>query len=223
MGIVEVDEEQHGTAAMLPFAVASVLIVSISSQVYGHGNMFYPIPWPNQLANGRTLPDWSKVPKQSQRKALKFRGPLYPQPNEVCRGGQYECSNSMVRGAAKDWFTNRTFIPGESTISDDMYDAPSSAALQTIKRSKTPWNSPGTAPTWGEGCGANGGNPNGCDTGELYGGCCGGNCGGYVGGKSAMEHADEGLFDSAAYVEWSRGKPAEVYWVTTADHRGGYA
>ena len=70
-----------------------------------------------------------------------------------------------------------------------------------------------------------------------------------------MEHADEGLFDSAAYVEWSRGvksniyiylflhfkmyfceslalfyyihflsgKPAEVYWVTTADHRGGYA
>ena len=27
-----------------------------------------------------------------------------------------------------------------------------------------------------------------------------------------MEHADEGLFDSAAYVEWSRGvKPNNIY------------
>ena len=49
------------------------------------------------------------------------------------------------------------------------------------------------------------------DEGELYGGCCGGNCGGYVGGKSAMEHADEGLFDSAAYVEWSRGIKLNTY------------
>ena len=50
---------------------------------------------------------------------------------------------------------------------------------------------------------------------NVYGRCCGGNgkagdkfvrgCGGYVGGKSAMEHAEDGLFDSAAYVEWSRG------------------
>ena len=143
------------------------------------------MPWPNQLANGRTLPDWSQVPRRYQRKALKFRGPLYPQPNEVCRGGRYECSNSMVRGAAKDWFTNRTFIPGEPTIADDMYDAPSSAALQRIKLSKTPWNSPGTAPTFGEGCGASGGNPNGCQCDQEgpvnfcygnderpYGSCC---------------------------------------------------
>ena len=40
---------------------------------------------------------------------------------------------------------------------------------------------------------------------EHYGGCCGGSCGGYVGGKSAMEHAAEGLFDQAPYVEWTRG------------------
>ena len=26
-----------------------------------------------------------------------------------------------------------------------------------------PWLAPGTAPVWGEGCGANGGNPYGCD------------------------------------------------------------
>ena len=37
MGIVEVDEEQHGTAAMSLLAVVLVLAISISSQVYGHG------------------------------------------------------------------------------------------------------------------------------------------------------------------------------------------
>ena len=26
-----------------------------------------------------------------------------------------------------------------------------------------PWNSPGAAPTFGNGCGLNGGNPDGCD------------------------------------------------------------
>ena len=30
----------------------------------------------------------------------------------------------------------------------------------------SPWSAPGTAPTFGEGCGANGGNPYGCGFGE---------------------------------------------------------
>ena len=37
MGIVKVEEDQHGTAAMSLLAVALVLAISISSQVDGHG------------------------------------------------------------------------------------------------------------------------------------------------------------------------------------------
>ena len=39
-----------------------------------------------------------------------------------------------------------------------------------------PWSSPGAAEIYGEGCGVNGGNPNGCQGHELdtnpYGTCC---------------------------------------------------
>ena len=139
--------------------------------------MFYPVPWPNQLGNGFTL-----GPKPNMN-ALRFQGPLYPQPDMVCQGDR--CSGSSVRGSAKDWFTNHTFIPGEPTIPDDMYDADNSARLDALKRKKHPWTSPGTAPTFGEGCGANGGNPNGCQCKEEgpinfcygnedrpYGSCC---------------------------------------------------
>ena len=122
--------------------------------------MFYPMPWPNQVANGRTLPDWSQVPQRVRKNAIRYKGPLYPQPNEVCQG--VRCSPASVQGYAKDWFTNHTFIPGEPTIPDDMYDATSAARLRKLKQMKTPWNSPGTAPTFGEGCGASGGNPYGC-------------------------------------------------------------
>ena len=44
---------------------------------------------------------------------------------------------------APEFFTNDTRIPGKHT---------------------NPWTAPGTAPTWGEGCGASGGNPLGCGT-----------------------------------------------------------
>ena len=143
--------------------------------------MFYPVPWPNQLGNGFTL--GPRPNRQFYMNALRFQGPIYPQPDTVCQGDR--CSGSSVRGSAKDWFTNHTFIPGEPTIPDDMYDAENSARLDALKRKKHPWTSPGTAPTFGEGCGANGGNPNGCQCKEEgpinfcygnedrpYGSCC---------------------------------------------------
>ena len=41
-----------------------------------------------------------------------------------------------------------------------------------------PWSQPGTAPVYGGGCGANGGNPNGCngdnEDSAPFGTCCGG-------------------------------------------------
>ena len=45
-------------------------------------------------------------------------------------------------------------------------------------------------------------------------------CGGFTYGKSAMEHADDGLFDNAAVTKWERGKAAEVLWKSGAGHRG---
>ena len=55
-------------------------------------------------------------------------------------------------------FTNNTFIPGNPTLEpEDMYDN------WTKGKKKTgPFSAPGSAPIFGEGCGVNGGNPNGC-------------------------------------------------------------
>jgi len=51
----------------------------------------------------------------------------------------------------------------------------------------------------------------------------GGGCGGYVGGKSALDHYHEGFFGSPNVTTWTRGQPAEVFWNSHANHRGGYA
>ena len=67
-----------------------------------------------------------------------------------------------------------------------MYDVKDEVELQKLKDSKHPWTSPGTAPVFGNGCGAAGGSPYGCqceDDGPVnycygnedrpYGSCCG--------------------------------------------------
>ena len=53
------------------------------------------------------------------------------------------------------------------TLADFMF-APGSAESEAGLH---PWNSPGAAPTYGDGCGLNGGNPEGCE-GEGEGGVC---------------------------------------------------
>jgi len=102
------------------------------------------------------------------------------------------------------------------------------------ERRYNPWAQPGTAPVYGEGCGANGGNPNGCqgdfDDSSPFGTCCGGGksnnwsgCGGFTGGKSALEHYEDGLFGNGFTTTWTRGNVEPVYWTTGAGHQGGYA
>ena len=63
-----------------------------------------------------------------------------------------------------EWFTNNTQIPGEPTLPDEMYD---NWLTRNKKREKNPWAAPGTAPLYGEGCGLNGGNPDGCGMGMF--------------------------------------------------------
>ena len=105
------------------------------------GAMYYPSPW---HATSDCTPDMSP-------KDCKFDLKV---PSD-CTG---RCSRTAY---LKGWFTNFTVIPGEATLPDEMYD-------QWVPRESSgaglhPWNAPGTAPTFGNGCGVNGGNPNGCD------------------------------------------------------------
>ena len=76
------------------------------------------------------------------------------------------------KGGLTEWWTNHTFN-SNPTLPAEFWDQ------ENVKwrRYSHPWGSPGSAPVWGEGCGANGGNPNGCNyDGEPdpnpYGTCC---------------------------------------------------
>jgi len=191
--------------------------------------MYYPPPW-HDVGSRRI--DNSKLGPRFELGGIRgfldnaknrYRGKKYPAPTSrpVCKR---KCSNHMWKGGPNDWFTNKAKIPGEPTLPRDMYDDKySDKEVERIKTKKTPWNSPGSAPIEGEGCGVNGGNPEGCNAGNTYGSCCKGGCGMYAYGKSAMEHAKEGLFKGATVTTWKRGGEAEVIWATRAAHKGGYA
>ena len=45
-------------------------------------------------------------------------------------------------------------------------------------------------------------------------------CAGYTGGSSALDHANEGLFDDAAVTIWTRGEAAQVIWKSKFRHEG---
>ena len=65
------------------------------------------------------------------------------------------------------WYSNLTWKSPESTLPEEMYDKWFIEGQISLEASLTsPWSAPGTAPTFGEGCGANGGNPHGCGFGE---------------------------------------------------------
>ena len=112
--------------------------------------MYYPWTW-----HASNTPSPTESPKH-------FHFDLeVPVPNKHCKEDTTQqrtdrkCRTWM---GISEWYTNYTYIPGEPTLPEDMYD-------EFSRHSNQPWSAPGTAPTWGEGCGANGGNPNGCNTG----------------------------------------------------------
>jgi len=193
--------------------------------------MYYPPPWHD--VGSASLDDSNFGPKLSIWLGNIKRGYLginYPQPETTCRGRKPKCSKASIKGGPNDWFTNYTFISGEPSLPRNMYDLHTwspNKRIEKLKRTRHPWTSPGSAPTFGEGCGANGGNPFGCQNSSVdprpYGSCCEqkvDNCGGYAYGKSAMDHAAEGLFNGAAVTTWNRGSTAEVIWSSNANHRG---
>ena len=76
-------------------------------------------------------------------------------PYEGCKFGSNRCSRSAGRFA---WFTNYTWVE-EETLPEGLY----SLGRHDSGAGLNPWSSPGAAPVYGNGCGLNGGNPDGCD------------------------------------------------------------
>ena len=110
--------------------------------------MYYPWPW-----HATTECSPNENPKKCH---YNLQVPI---PEKHCEGEiKSECRFHM--GEA-EYFTNFTHIPGEATLPDEMYDEWSHPD-DYPRILSNPWASPGTAPIWGEGCGANGGNPLGC-------------------------------------------------------------
>ena len=101
--------------------------------------MYYPSPW---WATSECSPDLNP-------ESCEFNLKL---PSTGCTG---YCSKQTGLVA---FFTNYTVVE-KRTLPKKYLD--NSARSQTAV-GLHPWNSPGSAPTFGNGCGANGGNPNGC-------------------------------------------------------------
>jgi len=224
------------------FKEAALVVLICCQEAYGHGFMYYPWSWN----------DNNQIPPYQGLTGATF-GFDFIQPDVVCDSNSgAQCASASKKGHSTTWFTNFTFIPGSGpSMPDEMYDdyPLNPVEVDGVKR-WNPWSQPGSAPVFGQGCGANGGNPDGCHgcgvDGIFYGGCkadnvetnpwgtcCGGSrrsngkwkpgCGGYVGGKSALEHYDEGHFLNTPTTTWKIGNVYPVYWKTGAGHRGGYA
>jgi len=189
-------------------------LVSLGYHVNGHGAMYFPNPW------------WATSECSGNPEECSFMGNV---PNEGNCEGRCRAGAGLVA-----WFTNYTSVP-ERTIEKEYL---TQGLTNKGPLGLHPWNSPGSAKIFGNGCGVNGGNPNGC-LGEdnVFGRCCGGSwkgngsggriwesgCGGYVGGKPALRHYKDGLFAQAQTTTWERGTNATVMWESKAYHRGGYA
>jgi len=193
---------------MRQFALISFALLLRFHEVFGHGAMYYPNPW------------YTTVGCSVDQSPHDCRFGMQV-PYEGCKFGSNRCSRSAGRFA---WFTNYTWVE-EETLPEGLY----SLGRHDSGAGLNPWSSPGAAPVYGNGCGLNGGNPDGCDReDDVFGRCCGGGekgmgCGGYVGGKPALEHYEEGFFGEPSTTTWVRGEPAEVAWYSGAHHRGGYA
>lgn len=171
----------HGESS-IKYGIWSIITSGFSGAIY------YPISWLNQVGNGLVL-----GPSPDSSWSFRFIGPDFPQPEVVCQDDEHAlCSGCSDKACRNDFFTNYTFIPGEPTLADEMYNCGSDCSesqLENLKGQKNPWSSPGTAPVFGEGCGVNGANPHGCECHEdgpsnycygdderPYGSCCGDVC-----------------------------------------------
>ena len=125
-------------------------------QIVISGAMYIPSPWHatsdcNPSMDPRNCKFHLEVPETPDYKCSK-------PPN----GNWYTGGGGCSRDAGEhNWFTNYTSVP-EQTLEDSMFDKWGRRCSLNIE-GLNPWNSPGAAPVFGNGCGVNGGNQFGCD------------------------------------------------------------
>ena len=132
-------QEALGHGKKLLFLLISFFVKKVTLTHVFSGAMYYPNPW------------WATTHCTADESPESCKYDLEP-PTTDCTG---RCRSSMSLVA---FFTNYTVVE-KRTIQKDFLD-PSSKFKSPA--GKHPWCSPGAAPIFGNGCGANGGNPNGC-------------------------------------------------------------
>merc|ERR1719357_466170 len=169
-------------------------------QCMGHGAMYFPNPWWSQSECSENM-----SPADCEFHCYKeeeFASNCEPKDNMGCNRG---CNLGVMA-----FFTNYTFV-GERTIEKEYIapHVPYKLSGSAWRWNLNPWNSPGSAKTFGDGCGVGGGNPWGCigNQDDEEGRCCGGSwiwekglktnkwrqgCGGYSRGRSAIEEYQKG-------------------------------
>jgi len=195
-------------------------------QCLGHGAMYFPNPW------------WSKseCTENMNPEDCKFHCYRKEEFATNCKpNGNIGCNRGCGLGVM-GYFENYTSVE-ERTI-EKKYITPRLPYKSAL--GLNPWNSPGSAPIIGGGCGIAGGNSFGCigNPDNQEGRCCGGSwvwekglktnkwrqgCGGYSGGSAAIY--DYWRFQDFGQLStgWIRGSVVPVIWLTSAYHRGGYA
>ena len=114
--------------------------------------MYHPTPW---WATKRCFPDelpWKCVGNDNNNKDYGEDTGCTPRPAPSPPGCVEKQWESLTA-----YFTNFTFVE-ERTVPDEFIDK-EVGSTHWVTGGLHPWNSPGAAPTFGNGCGVSGGNP----------------------------------------------------------------
>ena len=154
----------------------SLIICSKTRAFLFSGNMYFPPPWHNSGLEGSMISADINT-AQTWMVTKWWKGVTYSQPEDICidyeYGNNYRCTAHKINGGRHDWSSNYTLILGEPTLPRDMV-LRSERQYQRMVQKRHPWAAPGSATVFGNGCGVNGGNPQGCWGNDPfpYGHCC---------------------------------------------------
>jgi len=181
------------------------LLFSTLPLVYGHGGMLWPPSWQ----------DGDPVPLNKITTIEVFSDPVVMDP----------ISGKGIRNI-KSWLTDQAYLGGHGEEFEGVGEVTNPEVKEKSKSAvrKTPWASPGRAPSLGGGCGIHGGNPYGCPAGNDSR-PAGSPCGQYTPKRGTYAFGSSALdvdFPQAVTTEWKLGSIQEVGWVTKGGHSGGY-
>jgi len=175
--------------------------------VWGHGGMVWPPIWQNS----------HPIPLEKMWTNKVSSKPMVVDPR----------SGTNITELL--WLTDEAFLGGVGQSYRGTGGPATNAECEgryehDCKWTKTPWTSPGRAPSLGGGCGIYGGHANGCW--EVDNRAPGSSCDGpgvgkyhlYAYGSAAIDIE----FPNALTTDWVVGQPQEVAWSTGGGHRGGY-